>query len=83
MEGALVPEDLHNIGPHYDPTLLAWWLRFDAAWPTLRGRYGDAFYRMWRYYLLVSAATFRSRSLHLFQLVMTRQGTEQPACRRS
>jgi cyclopropane-fatty-acyl-phospholipid synthase len=83
MEGALVPEDLHNIGPHYDPTLLAWWRRFDLAWPRLRARYGDAFYRMWRYYLLVSAATFRSRSLHLFQLVMTRQGTEQPACRRS
>jgi cyclopropane-fatty-acyl-phospholipid synthase len=81
MEGILVAEDIHNIGPDYDPTLMAWWQRFDAAWPSLRGRYGDGFYRMWKYYLLVSAAAFRARSLQLYQIVMTRQGTAQPDCR--
>jgi len=83
MEGILVLEDLQNLGPDYDPTLMAWWARFDAAWPRLRARYGDAFYRMWKYYLLVSAATFRSRTMQLYQVVMTRQGTKQPACRQS
>jgi len=83
MEEILVPEDVHNIGPHYDPTLMAWWANFDAAWPRLRPRYGDELYRMWKYYLLVSAATFRSRSLQLYQVVMTRQGTSQPPCRTS
>ena len=81
LEELLVAEDLHNIGEHYDYTLMAWWERFDAAWPRLRARYGDSFYRLWKYYILTSAGSFRSRSLNLFQLVMTRQGTKQPDCR--
>lgn len=83
MEGLLVPEDLHNLGEHYDRTLMAWWDWFDVAWPRLCDRYGDAFYRTWKYYLLVSAGAFRARSLQLFQLVMTRQGRTQPSCRAS
>jgi cyclopropane-fatty-acyl-phospholipid synthase len=81
MEDLLVPEDMHNIGEHYDPTLMEWWKRFDAAWPKLEPKYGDKqnrFYRMWKYYLLMSAATFRSRYLQLYQVVMTRNGTPQP-----
>jgi cyclopropane-fatty-acyl-phospholipid synthase len=81
MEELMVPEDLHNIGPHYDRTLMAWWERFDAAWPELKGRYSDRFYRMWKYYLLSSAASFRARYLNLYQMVMTRIGTPQPNCR--
>lgn len=78
MEELLVPEDVHNIGEHYDPTLMAWWRNFDEAWPRLRARYGDRFYRMWKYYLLGSAASFRARFLQLFQVVFTRQGTAHP-----
>jgi cyclopropane-fatty-acyl-phospholipid synthase len=78
MEDLLVPEDVHNIGEHYDRTLMAWWANFDAAWPRLRARYGDRFYRLWKYYLLCSAATFRSRFLQLYQVVFTRQGAHQP-----
>src|SRR5690606_3097517 len=29
IEGTFVLEDLHNIGPDYDPTLMAWWDNFD------------------------------------------------------
>lgn len=83
MEKKLVLEDLHNIGPHYDRTLLAWNERFDAAWPTLAPKYGERFRRMWRYYLLASAAAFRARHLQLFQIVMTPIGTPQPDCRKS
>jgi cyclopropane-fatty-acyl-phospholipid synthase len=82
MEGLFIPEDVHNIGEDYDRTLLAWWANFDAAWPKLRARYGDAFYRRWKYYLLASAGAFRSRSQQLFQIVMTRLGTTAPRGRR-
>jgi cyclopropane-fatty-acyl-phospholipid synthase len=81
MDDLFVPEDVHNIGEHYVPTLMAWWERFDRAWPQLRGRYSESFYRMWKYYLLVSAAAFRARNHQLYQLVMTRKGTPQPTCR--
>ena len=83
MEGLFVVEDLHNFGPDYDPTLMAWVANFEAAWPDLKSKYGDAFYRMWRYYLLTSAGGFRARNQQLWQIVFTRQGTPQPDCRKS
>ena len=82
MEDLFVAEDVHNIGEDYDLTLMAWWHKFDAAWPTLRAAYGDAFYRRWKYYLLVCAGAFRSRAQQLFQIVMTRPGTPAPRGRR-
>ncbi|MEN4042304.1 MAG: cyclopropane fatty acyl phospholipid synthase [Anaerolineaceae bacterium] len=81
MEGLFVMEDWHNFGPHYDKTLLAWHQNFERAWPALRAKYGDRFYRMWRYYLLSSAGAFRARNQQLWQIVFTRQGTPQPDCR--
>jgi cyclopropane-fatty-acyl-phospholipid synthase len=78
MQGVLVPEDVQNIGPHYDRTLMDWWANFDAAWPRLRARYGDTFYRVWKYYLLVSAAYFRTREHNLYQIVATPVGAPQP-----
>lgn len=83
MEGIFVMEDWHNIGPHYDPTLMAWCANFDRAWPDLKHKYDERFRRMWRYYLLSSAGAFRSRSQQLWQIVLTRQGTPQPDCRYS
>ena len=83
MDELFVVEDVHNIGPHYDRTLMAWHARFADAWPRLRARYGEPFRRMWRYYLLSCAALFRMRYLQLFQIVMTREGTPQPPARQS
>jgi cyclopropane-fatty-acyl-phospholipid synthase len=82
METIFVAEDIHNIGEDYDPTLMAWYARFEAAWPALRARYDDRFYRMWKFYLLASAGSFRARAQQLFQIVMTRPGTPAPARRR-
>jgi cyclopropane-fatty-acyl-phospholipid synthase len=79
MDKILVTEDVHNIGPHYDRTLMAWWENFERAWPALRARYGDPFYRMWRFYLMTSAAQFRARALNLFQIAATPTGTAQPS----
>ena len=81
MEEKFVMEDWHNIGPNYDPTLMAWHANFEKAWPDLKKNYDDRFYRMWRYYLLSSAGAFRARNQQLWQIVFTRTGTPQPDCR--
>jgi cyclopropane-fatty-acyl-phospholipid synthase len=81
MEQLFVIEDLHNIGPDYDKTLLAWNENFENAWPELKNQYDQRFYRMWRYYLLSSAGGFRSRDIQLYQFVMTKPGRPQPVCR--
>ena len=81
MEGLFVMEDWHNLGPDYDKTLMAWYQNFNNAWPKLKDKYGDRFYRMWRFYLLSSAGSFRSRSRQLWQIVLTKTGREQPDCR--
>ncbi|HEU4734136.1 MAG TPA: cyclopropane fatty acyl phospholipid synthase [Kofleriaceae bacterium] len=81
-EELFVVEDVHNIGEDYDRTLLEWFKNFDAAWPALRAKYGDAFYRRWKYYLLASAGAFRARAQQLFQIVLTRPGTPAPPNRR-
>jgi cyclopropane-fatty-acyl-phospholipid synthase len=80
-EDIFVIEDLHNIGPHYDPTLMAWCANFDRAWPTLKTTYDERFRRMWRYWLLSSAGGFRSRFQQLWQFVLTPLGAPQPECR--
>jgi cyclopropane-fatty-acyl-phospholipid synthase len=81
MEARFVIEDVHNIGPNYDRTLMCWWERFEAAWPELRAHYDERFYRMWKYYLLGCAAGFRTRHTQLYQIVFTQPPTTQPPCR--
>jgi cyclopropane-fatty-acyl-phospholipid synthase len=71
-EGLWVTEDCHNFGPDYDRTLIAWWNNFEHAWPSLRSTYGDRFYRMWKYYLMASAGSFRARALQLWQIVLSK-----------
>lgn len=73
MEGRFRLDDLHTFGPDYDPTLMAWYRNFVAAWPSLASRYGERFFRMWTYYLLMSAAAFRARYIDVLQIVLTRR----------
>jgi cyclopropane-fatty-acyl-phospholipid synthase len=72
MEDLWLVEDWHNFGPDYDPTLMAWWRNFDRAWPRLRERYSDRFYRMWKYYIHASAGGFRARKMQLWQLALSK-----------
>lgn len=66
-EDLFVIEDVHNFGADYDRTLMAWHANFEAAaWPRFAERYGERFRRMWRYYLLVCAGTFRARQTQLW-----------------
>lgn len=70
LESRFVIEDWHNFGPDYDRTLMAWWNNFDRAWPELKPRYDERFYRMWKYYLMCCAGMFRARQGQLWQLVL-------------
>lgn len=73
-EKLFVMEDMHNFGAYYDRTLMAWHENFERHWPEIANKYGERFYRMWRYYLLTNAGAFRARQLQLWQLVFSEEG---------
>tara|TARA_R110002050_G_scaffold1244_5_gene8890 strand:- start:203027 stop:204205 length:1179 start_codon:yes stop_codon:yes gene_type:complete len=73
LNGRFLIEDWHNFGRDYDRTLMAWWDRFEAAWPELKNKYNERFYRMWKYYLMSCAGFFRSGQGQLWQLVLTKK----------
>jgi len=67
-------EDWHNFGYDYSKTLEAWFENFDHAWPKLREKYDERFYRMWKFYLLSMAGDFRARHAELWQIVLSPHG---------
>ena len=73
-EGLFVMEDWHNFGPDYDKTLMAWRANFEQHWDEMKERYDERFHRMWRYYLLVCAGSFRARLNQLWQIVYSKNG---------
>ncbi len=74
IEGLFVMEDLHNFGPDYDKTLMAWHENFLQNWNTLKGKYDERFFRMWKYFLLICAGSFRARKNQLWQIVLSKKG---------
>jgi cyclopropane-fatty-acyl-phospholipid synthase len=74
MEGLFVMEDWQNFGTEYDKTLMAWHQNFLNNWEKLRNSYGDRFFRMWKYYLLMCAGLFRGRFVQLWQVVLSKKG---------
>ncbi len=76
-EGIFVMEDWHNFSVYYDKTLLAWFENFDRHFPALKQKYDERFYRMWKYYLLCCAGTFRARKNQLWQIVFSKKGVLQ------
>lgn len=75
-EKLFVMEDWQNMGAYYDPTLMAWYDNFVEHWPTLQHKYDQRFYRMWTYYLLSCAGSFRARSTQLWQIVFSKKGVD-------
>ncbi|BBO70361.1 cyclopropane-fatty-acyl-phospholipid synthase [Desulfosarcina alkanivorans] len=73
-EKLLVMEDWHSFGPDYDPTLLAWHHNFIANWNRIKQAYDGRFFRMWTYYLLACAGSFRARRNQLWQIVFSKEG---------
>jgi cyclopropane-fatty-acyl-phospholipid synthase len=83
-EDLFVLVDIKNIGLNYDPTLLAWNKNFERSWPRFADHYGEHFRRMWRFYLLSCAGAFRARSLQVFSMLFSKEGTfsENNVCER-
>jgi cyclopropane-fatty-acyl-phospholipid synthase len=73
-EDLFVMEDWHNFGADYDKTLMAWHANFTSVWPVLQESYGKRFRRMWDYYLLTCAGSFRARHNQLWQIVFSKHG---------
>jgi cyclopropane-fatty-acyl-phospholipid synthase len=66
----LTVRDLEDIGPHYAPTLRAWWNNFSANRESVRALGFDrVFERTWRMYLAFSEAAFSERQLGDLQIV--------------
>lgn len=79
-EGLFHLEDWHSFGPYYDRTLMAWHTNFTRNWNLIRESYDQRFYRMWTYYLLSCAASFRSRRNQLWQIVFSKGGIRKVFC---
>jgi cyclopropane-fatty-acyl-phospholipid synthase len=73
-EGLFVIEDWHSFGQYYDNTLMAWYKNFTKNWDKLKDAYDERFYRMWTYYLLSCAGSFRARKNQLWQIVFSKKG---------
>jgi len=73
-EGLFTIEDWHNFGTNYDKTLMEWYKKFKNNWPQFKEQYGERFYKMWEYYLLSCAGSFRARHIHVWQIVLSKEG---------
>jgi cyclopropane-fatty-acyl-phospholipid synthase len=73
-EGLFVVEDWHNFGADYDRTLLAWYRNLEPHRAEILERFSERFLRMWDYYLLTCAGSFRCRKNQLWQVVLSRGG---------
>jgi len=73
-EGVFVLEDWHSFGLDYDRTLMAWVANFAARWGEIEDQYDERFRRMWTYYLLSCAGSFRARMNQLWQVVLSPGG---------
>lgn len=76
-EKLFVIEDFHNFGEDYDKTLMSWYENFTKNWGKIKSldkKYNERFHRMWSYYLLVCAASFRVRKNQLWQIVFSKDG---------
>lgn len=73
MEDLFVMEDWANRGLHYDKTLMAWYQNFSRGWEQIKDNYSERFRRMWTYYLLMSAGSFRARKNNQWQIVLTKK----------
>jgi cyclopropane-fatty-acyl-phospholipid synthase len=75
IEKFFVLEDWHSFGADYDRTLMAWDNNFEKNWNNIKDKFSERFFRMWKYFLLSSAGSFRSRRRNqLWQLVLSKKG---------
>lgn len=74
FQGLFVMEDWHNFSVDYDRTLMDWFHNFDQNWLELSKDYDQKFYKMWKYYLLMCAGSFRSRKNQNWEVLLSKGG---------
>lgn len=74
LRGRFRVQEWQNWGPDYDRTLMAWFHNVETNWDRLKAKYSERFHRMWKFYLLASAGSFRSRRLQVWQISLSRDG---------
>jgi cyclopropane-fatty-acyl-phospholipid synthase len=70
-------EDVHNLGPDYDKTLMCWHEQFQSHYAAGTIERPVLFKRMWEFYLVYCAAGFRARTIQLYQFVLTKHRAER------
>jgi cyclopropane-fatty-acyl-phospholipid synthase len=75
--GLFIIKDWHNFGTDYYKTLMCWYENFVANWEKIKSNYDEKFYRMWKYYLLACAGSFRAKKSQLWQIVFSKEGITQ------
>ncbi|MEI7718503.1 MAG: cyclopropane fatty acyl phospholipid synthase [archaeon] len=83
-EGLFDLEDFHSFGRDYAPTCMAWNYNFIKNWDKIKKiakengepRYNDRFFRMWTYWLQMSAGSFTSKFNKLWQVVFSKDRKE-------
>ena len=76
IDDLFVMEDWHNFSADYDTTLMHWHKNVEKNWPKLQENYSERFHRMWTFYLLSCAGSFRSRKNQLWQIVLSKHGVK-------
>jgi cyclopropane-fatty-acyl-phospholipid synthase len=79
IEGLFVVHDWENYGHYYAPTLAHWHRRFEKNWPKIAAidtvrQFDERFRRMFNYYFLSCKAAFETEHIHLWHLLMTKEG---------
>ena len=72
IDGKFTVEDWHNFSADYDKALMAWYKNFIVSWNGLKADYNKTFERMWEYYLLSCAGSFRARNVQLWQIIVSK-----------
>ncbi len=70
IEGLFSMVDVKDFGLSYDKTLMAWMGNFEKAWPKFETRHGEKFHRMWTYYLMLCAGSFRAKKNTVMQILL-------------
>ncbi len=71
-EGLFAVRDWHSFGRYYDPTLMAWHENFEGNWDKVKAGLDERFHRMWRYYLLSCAGSFRVDKSQVWQILLSK-----------
>lgn len=77
----LIVSDVEILRLHYAETLKAWRERFMASRDLAAARMGEAFCRMWEFYLAGSEAAFRHQGLIVFQIQLIKRIDALPITR--